>query len=99
MKILRIGCTYCEDDIFHTKHSNHERKERKEGEDLVECAICGIKLRNKRIQVQHYQKEHPSEKIYNCKQCKYGTNYLPNLKTHTNSIHEKKIRQCPHCSY
>ena len=27
------------------------------------------------------------------------TNYLPNLNTHASSKHEKKVRQCSHCSY
>ena len=54
---------------------------------------------NRKLHVLHYQEEHPKEKIFNCKECKYATNYLSNLNTHTSSIHEKKMRQCPHCSY
>ena len=43
--------------------------------------------------------EHPNDKIYNCKDCKYATNYLPNLNTHASSKHKKKVRQCSLCSY
>ena len=66
---------------------------------LKECSICGIKLIDRKSHVQHYQKEHPNDKIFKCKDCKYATNYLPNLNTHASSKHEKKVRQCSLCSY
>ena len=67
--------------------------------NTLECSICGIKLLNRKLQREHYQKEHPRNKIFNCKDCKYGTNFLPNLNTHASSKHEKKVRQCPLCFY
>ena len=67
--------------------------------NTLECSICGIKLLNRKLQREHYQKEHPRNKIFNCKDCKYGTNFLPNLNTHASSKHEKKVRQCSLCSY
>ena len=65
----------------------------------MQCSICKIKLSSVKERFQHYQKEHPGDKIFNCKDCKYATNYLPNLNTHRSSIHEKKVRQCAHCAY
>ena len=66
---------------------------------ICKCSVCGEILQSNKMRIAHYKKEHPNDHIFNCKDCKYATNYLPNLKNHTDSIHEKKVRQCPHCSY
>ena len=58
-------------------------------------ASCSIPVRARNVNTYM----HPNEKIFNCKDCKYSTNYLPNLKTHASSKHEKKVRQCSYCSY
>ena len=107
-------CLLCKDGIEHseheftTVHSNGFRggkgigesnKRGKYGRNTEECLICGIKLTNRKSHVQHYQQEHPNDKIFNCKDCKYATNFLQNLNTHASSMHEKKVRQCSLCSY
>ena len=76
-----------------------KQRKKRHVSQIGECSICGIKLINRSLRLQHYQKEHPNEKIFNCKDCKYSTNYLPNLNTHASSKHEKKVRQCSLCSY
>ena len=101
-------CLLCKDGVEHSEHeytkmhSNGKKggeRERYKSRTPVECSICGIKLRNGKFQVKHYQKEHPSDKIFNCRDCNYATNFLPNLNTHVSSMHEKKVRQCSLCSY
>ena len=81
-------CLLCKKGIEHSEHNNQ-----------LECSLCDKILHSHRLRAKHYQKEHPNDNIFSCKDCKYATNYLSNMKTHTNSIHEKKVRQCPHCSY
>ena len=132
-RIIGIGCKLCEENIEHirhklpprpfdyaecylckngTQHSEHEYKTihnsgipgkpnflKTNRETEIECSICKVKLLTKGERVKHYQKEHPGYKIFNCQDCKYATNYLPNLNTHRSSMHERKVRQCPHCSY
>ena len=74
-------------------------KTRKNYNEIYKCTVCGGILKSYRTRIAHYKKEHPNDRIFNCMDCKYATNYLPNMKNHTDSIHEKKVRQCPHCSY
>ena len=103
-------CLLCKDGVEHseheitTVHSNGTQGWKGIGDinkdrNIGECSICGIRLLHNKFHVQHYQKEHPNDRIFNCKDCKYATNYLPNLNTHASSKHEKKVRQCSHCSY
>ena len=103
-------CLLCKDGVEHseheitTVHSNGTQGWKGIGDinkdrNIRECSICGIRLLHNKFHVQHYQKEHPNDRIFNCKDCKYATNYLPNLNTHASSKHEKKVRQCSHCSY
>ena len=69
------------------------------GHPVGDCLICGIKLVSKKFQIHHFNKEHQNDRIFNCKDCNYATNYLPNLNTHVSAMHEKKVRQCSHCSF
>ena len=95
-------CFLCKNGVKHSEHEftivRTNSGPNPEGY-TEECSICGIKLKNLKFQIQHYQKEHPNDRIFKCKDCKYATNYLPNLNTHTSSKHEQKVWQCSHCSY
>ena len=108
--LCKNGVEHSEHEIT-TIHSNgkqrwekgkEKRKVNKDKGDkrgIGDCSICGIKLLHGKFQIQHYRKEHPNDKIFNCKDCSYATNYLPNLNTHASSMHDKKVRQCSLCSY
>ena len=104
---LEFGqCFPCKNGIEHSEHTfttvnNPPKPEGKlvKNRQKHECSVCGKEFGRGRERVKHYQLEHPYDKIFNCQECRYGTNYLPNLNTHTNSMHKKKVRQCPHCSY
>ena len=115
-KVLRIGCTFCAEDIPHQKHSNiiprtgqkskksseigGKRRRNKNVKLPDKCDECEHKdLSNLQDRFKHYKAEHPGKNIFNCSQCKYGSNYLPNLKSHVNSRHEKKKLQCQICPY
>ena len=129
-KVIGIGCTPCEENIEHKKHQNLTKQPKfgqcllckngidhsehsftpirnppnpdgRKGNDCnkYECSVCGKELATSKARQKHFVTEHPNTTIFNCQDCKYGTNYLPNLNTHTNSKHKKKVRQCPHCSY
>ena len=110
-KSFKYGiCLLCKEGVEHSQHEfttvhNKDRIQGKGESNKVitviteQCSICRIKLRNRKSHVQHYQKEHPNDKIFNCKDCKYATNNLSNLNTHASSMHEKKLRQCSLCSY
>ena len=139
LKILRIGCILCEQNMGHSLHdidnrhtqrkrtstqneikkieknqapkviSHKQRKTKKEKEkieknkapkvDTCDCLICGKGFKTFGQRVKHYTNEHPNERIFNCEDCKYRTNYLPNLKTHKSSKHENKALECPQCPY
>ena len=96
---IKLSFIYFVHQTLGTGESNKDRNQHHR--NIGECSICGIQLidRKSLALVKHYQTEHPYDKIFNCKDCKYATNYLPNLNTHASSKHEKKVRQCSLCSY
>ena len=50
-------------------------------------------------QVSHYKDNHPTENIYKCDQCVYGSNYLQNLKMHIDTHHNMTELICNLCDY
>ena len=121
-RVLKIGCTLCEQNIVHSLHSNSDKgssvnsepKESVSKETLKNMRSRGGGREGKKIQCnecehealytarelrKHYNSDHPGKFVFNCNNCKYGTNYLPNLKSHINSKHEKKEIQCQKCPY
>ena len=107
VQVLGIGCKLCEKNISHIKHKQkipyQKRKisliDKVQKVDKCDCSVCGKGFNSFRKRIRHYQKEHPKDKIFNCKDCKYGTNFLPNLNTHRSSKHENKDMNCPQCSF
>ena len=66
----------------------------------IVCFECGHKaFANQKERLKHYKMEHPGVKIFYCKDCSYGDYYLTNLRTHRQSMHEKKVLECTKCEY
>ena len=101
LKILRIGCSMCENNLKHKRHTASEGCEKTSvKDDTLLCKDCDHEpFINNSKRIQHYKTEHPGKSIFNCKICKYGTNYFPNLRTHNDSKHEKKDIKCPQCPF
>ena len=90
-RIFRLNCDKCK---------NNENHEKCKGKDEIVCNECVHEaFKSQKLRSEHYKQMHPGVKIYKCKECNHGANYLPNLKTHINSIHKKKQLQCPKCPY
>ena len=65
-----------------------------------ECDFCPFsgEVAKKDI-VSHMRTEHPQEKLFTCESCPYKVNYMPNLNTHRNAIHNKKVFKCLRCGW
>ena len=103
-KILTIGCELCNAGQDHDKcFKKQERRQRPKVKKQVKseknsCQICDFTF-DALTKADHYKKNHPESKIYNCNQCLYGSNYSQNLKTHTETLHLKKQYSCDNCDY
>ena len=97
-KILKIGCEKC---VNREDHENCDDLKGGGGEDTYSCNECDLvsSFKNQRQRIKHYREKHPDTTIFKCKDCTYGTNYLPNLHSHINSLHEQKLLQCSKCEY
>ena len=99
-RILKIGCEKCERMDEHENCGEGKMKESK-----YKCNECDKGFRNheafksQKLRREHYKQMHPGVKIFMCGECNYGANYLPNLNSHINSKHKKKVLQCPKCPY
>ena len=67
--------------------------------DLHKCRICEFSTIGKKHLVTHFKNEHSGKKLYICDVCPYGSNWLPNLTNHKESIHDPKIYPCERCNY
>ena len=98
-----MSCKKCDAYDQHTEHEyeiSKIREEREEKDENIQCKECDHEpFLNFRSRVKHYRLEHKDKNIYNCDDCQYGSNYLPNLKTHINSKHLKKVLKCPKCPF
>ena len=56
-----------------------------------ECPICHLEFKGIGAKTIHYVAEHPSEKIYNCPLCSYGSNKRNNLNYHIECIHGVQV--------
>ena len=63
------------------------------------CKLCGICCESKRELRNHFKISHKEKTIFNCNDCQYGSNFLPNLKSHKETKHESKIFKCEHCEF
>ena len=74
--------------------------ERKKSIASLKCKKCDYEpFRNNRERIKHYKSEHPGKNIFNCNYCKHGANYITNLKSHIQSMHEKIELKCHMCPY
>ena len=109
VKLLSLSCSKCFEGVEHAEHEYEEREyEAKKnnraqtvnGQNVIVCNECDHEpFESKRLRVTHYKLNHPGVNIFKCKDCEYGTNYLPNLRSHKESMHEKKVLQCTLCDH
>ena len=105
-KICRIKCkkcvkleehTICEDTDTENLLNPDVVKEKVTNIRCSECNHPPFKTQGQRL--KHHKEKHPDTTIFKCKDCTYGTNYLPNLNSHISSLHEQKLLQCSKCEY
>ena len=90
VKIIKIG----EDPNKKCQNSDLKRERGK-----IKCTKCDSIFQNHKLRLIHFKETHPGENIYQCNHCDYGSNYLPNLNDHVNSLHEKKKLECDKCDF
>ena len=79
---------------------NAKKAEKKGDTKNIVCFECDYEaFASQRERVKHYQKEHPGAKMFKCKDCGYRSNYLTNLRSHRQSMHENKVLECTKCKY
>ena len=81
-----------------TKTSHHAPKVFKKASN-IKCTECDSMFRTNKLRVDHFKENHPGKNIYQCNQCDYGSNYLANLTSHVNSLHEMKSLDCDRCDF
>ena len=69
------------------------------GAQLNNCKVCEEKFQSRRKLVAHFRKEHPDETLFKCESCDYSSNYLANIKTHSESTHTQELRKCEVCEF
>ena len=106
VRVLGVGCTKCEKSRPHqrctfVRGDQRSGRFRKERDESIECSLCEDRpsFYNQRLRSQHFRETHPGQHIFTCTHCQYGTNYLPNLNTHTRSQHDKARLQCDRCDW
>ena len=98
VKVNNIDCGRCEagadhdhgrapsSRIFQTRH--------------FDCNYCDFKSRTtQRTVVDHMKSAHPLERLFNCTDCPYKCNWLPNLKTHKRAMHDRLEFKCDQCGW
>ena len=65
----------------------------------MKCSECDLTFKSATLRSEHFKHSHPGKNIYHCTHCDYGTNYLSNLKSHVNSLHEKISPHCDKCNF
>jgi len=101
--VKAIKCKECDTNQELHEHSYEILKnvnERTSWNSNLECFECGVgEFGSNKERIKHYKSEHPGKHIFNCNHCKYGSNYLPNLNNHVDSMHDKREFQCEKCSF
>lgn len=90
------------EDIFECEHCPKKFKLKetyrlhlKHHMSLIECSLCGKKLRN--VNLGHHMRHvHTTERNFSCSQCKMSFKTKECLKSHIRT-HEKKF-ECPKCN-
>ena len=105
-RVIKVGCLPC---LSAEPHSCVKTQRNDAGRDherstpgpTIECSLCSDRpsFPNKRRRLAHHKEAHPGKHIFTCEHCQYGTNYLPNLNTHTRSQHEKRRLECDKCDW
>ena len=109
-KIVHILCQMCEDNVEHTDHSYIVvqvqtppnpiiMKKNTNTSSNVACLECSEICNSNRDRINHYKDKHPGINIYKSNNCKYSSNYLPNLNVHVSAKHEKTVMNCTMCTY
>ena len=87
-KIFKCGdCQYGTNSPgnFEKHQSTHEIQVKLKTKH--KCLICNIEFKGIGEKTIHYVEEHPSERIYNCHLCGYGSNNRSNVTYHLEHIH------------
>ena len=82
-KILRIGCSLCEQNIRHKNHFNNPSKPR--GKIKCKELGCGFSTVSKRTLRIHHESFHLQITKYACNLCEYKTYYKSRVEYHQKS--------------
>ena len=89
-KIIRIGCTLCEQDVLHEVHSN-EGKVKISGDESFKCKVeyCTYTTNRKGSLTRHHESQHLQLLKYACNLCEYKSFESRNILIHQNSKNSK----------
>ena len=86
--IFQCGdCQYGSNSLGSVKQHQSTHQQKVKRKTKVECPICNLEFQGIGKKTAHYIKAHPTEKIYNCDLCSYGSNHRRNVDYHLGYIH------------
>ena len=100
-RVIKVGCPLCVSDVPRSCAKLKLNQTRPSTGPSIECSLCPSRpsFNSNKLRLAHHKEVHPGQHIFTCSHCDYGTNYLPNLNTHSRSRHEKRRLQCDKCDY
>ena len=101
-KITSLDCSACASGSDHDKCLSKRvrlRSDKIKRNSLRTCKFCKFEAVKTVLLLKHIAADHPTKKLYNCDICSYGSNYLPNLKTHKAAKHSGTKFECDICDY
>jgi len=99
-KVRFVGCTKCNEGEAHEHESPKGRGKRVWQTRHFSCNYCDFKSgTTQSVVVKHMKSMHPTEKLFNCDDCAYKCNWLPNLKVHKRAMHDGTKYECDKCGW
>ena len=98
VKIKHLNCGSCEAGVEH-EHGRAPNSRIFQTRNF-DCNYCDFKSKGTQgAVVAHMKKEHPLERLFQCPECPYKCNWLPNLKTHKRAMHDREEFKCDQCGW
>ena len=107
-KVIRIGCTFCDQNLEHVKHSNDTgRRKRSNPQEIIElngkskCPHCNSEYSSVGLR-SHIDNYHLQIKRFMCGKCDYKSYLRSNIESHIANNHptgecEIKALNCEEC--
>ena len=93
VQIVELECGKCGQGKKKNTIKNKRKFNKTDDESSLKrnpCFVCNIDCSSHRERVSHYRREHPTDRIFNCNLCNYGSNFLGNFEAHEKK-HEEGV--------